>query len=373
VFNESVRDQNREGSAGELAVIYGRDDKFLAVGLYDPFSPLRVRILHSGRPQTIDGAWWRRRLEAALAKREGMFAPDTNGYRLVNGESDGWPGLVLDRYAGTLVLKLYSAAWLPRFSEVIELMESAIAAQGIVLRLSRNIMVIAERDYQLREGVCRGESAEAVVFTENGIRFEAEVLRGQKTGFFLDQRENRRRAGELAAGADVLNVFSFSGGFSLYAARGGAKSVTDIDISAHALAAGDRNFALNQDIPAIAACGRASVQADAFAWLANEPRARYDLVIVDPPSLAKREADRAGAISAYEKLTEAALRHVRRGGVLMAASCSAHVTAAEFFAAVERAALPWRTQRLWTSAHAPDHAVTFRQAEYLKCIALRCR
>lgn len=371
VFSESVRDQNREGRAGELAVIYSRDDKFLAVGLYDPASPLRVRIVHSGKPATLDAAWWQERLRLTLAKREGMFTAETNGYRCINGESDGWPGLVLDRYAGTLVLKLYSAAWLPRLEEVLEWLSAALKPDGIVLRLSRNITETAGRDFGLQEGIIRGDTEETVVFSENGLKFEAEVIHGQKTGFFLDQRENRRLVSHLSAGSNVLNAFSFSGGFSLYAANGGARRVTDLDISAHALAAGDRNFALNKSVRAIADCERQTVRADAFEWLASGPKASFDLVIVDPPSLAKREADRAGAITAYERLVVSALRRVRRGGVLVAASCSAHVSADEFFGAVERAALPWNTRRLWTSGHAPDHAVNFREANYLKCTALR--
>lgn len=372
VFSESVRDQNREGAAGELAVIYSRSDQFLAAGLYDPASPLRVRILQTGKPAMIDAAWWQSRLQSALAKREGLFGPETNGYRLINGESDGWPGLVLDRYDATLVMKLYTAAWLPRLGEITDMIERALSPQAIVLRLSRNITGTAQQKFGIQEGVLRGESPATVVFTENGLKFEAEVLHGQKTGFFLDQRDNRRRAGLLAAGADVLNAFSFSGGFSLYAAAGGAERVVDLDISAHALAAGDRNFALNQDRRTVVACHRESIHADAFEWLADGPRGQFDLVILDPPSLAKREVDRAGAITAYERLTTSALRRVRRGGVLVAASCSAHVSADEFFAAVERAALPWRMQKLWTTGHAPDHAVTFREAAYLKCMALRC-
>jgi 23S rRNA (cytosine1962-C5)-methyltransferase len=372
VFSDSVRDQNREGGAGELAVIYSRSDKFLAVGLYDPASPLRVRILQSEKPATIDAEWWRGRLAQALAAREGMFGPDINGYRLINGESDGWPGMVLDRYAETLVLKLYSAIWLPRLQEIQNLIISALSPQALVLRLSRNITEAAKRDFNLQEGVIHGTCESTVVFVENGLKFESEVLNGQKTGFFLDQRENRERVGRLASGAEVLNAFSFSGGFSLYAARGGAKRVTDLDISPHALTSGDRNFALNLDLPPVRACIRATVQADAFTWLADGPRAQFDLIVVDPPSLARREAERAGAIDAYERLTVSALRRVRRGGILVAASCSAHVSADEFFAAVDRAALPWNTRKLWTSAHAPDHAVTFREAAYLKCVALRC-
>jgi 23S rRNA (cytosine1962-C5)-methyltransferase len=372
VFAESVRDQNREGRAGELAVIYSRSDKFLAVGLYDPDSPLRIRILQSGKAVTIDSAWWRERLTEALRKREGMFGAETNGYRLINGESDGWPALVLDRYAETLVLKLYSAVWLPRLREIQEMIAAALSPAALVLRYSRNMAQTAQRDFGMHEGVLYGATDDTVVFNENGLKFEAEVIRGQKTGFFLDQRENRKRVGQQAAGAEVLNAFSFSGGFSLYAAQGGAKQVTDLDISMHALAAGDRNFALNRGIRAVGSCHREKIQADAFAWLADGPRAQFDLVVVDPPSLAKRESERAGGIAAYERLVVSALRRVRRGGVLVAASCSAHVSAEEFFAAVDRAALPWNTRKLWTTRHAADHAVNFREGEYLKCVALKC-
>ncbi len=372
VFSDSVRDQNREGTAGEIAVIYDRNDKFLAVGLYDAASPLRIRVLQAGKPVTITPEWWRERFAATVAKREGMFGPETNGYRLINGESDGWPGLVLDRYADVFVLKLYSAVWLPRLDEIRDLIVSTFSPDALVLRLSRNITAFASSAHDVQEGLLHGETGDTGVFTENGLQFEAEILRGQKTGFFLDQRENRQRVGRLASGATVLNAFSFSGGFSLYAARGGARSVTDVDISTHALEAGDRNFALNRDIRAVVACVRDPVKADAFAWLADGPRGQFDLVVVDPPSLAKREADRAGAIVAYEKLATSALRRVRRGGILVMASCSAHVTMTEFFTAVDRAALPWMTRKLWTSQHAPDHAITFPEAAYLKCVAMRC-
>jgi len=247
LFADSIHESNRPGQLGDLAVIYDRKDKFLAVGLFDPDSPLRVRILHAGKPQTIDAAWWQARLAQALVRREGLFDATTNGYRLIHGESDGWPGLVLDRYDMTLVLKIYTAAWLPRLDEILALFTEKISCECIVLRLSRNIQPFAEKQFQRRDGqILFGASPEGtVIFFENGIRFEADVLRGQKTGFFLDQRENRREVELLAHGRRVLNAFSFSGGFSVYAARGGAKSVTDLDISAHALESAKRNFALN--------------------------------------------------------------------------------------------------------------------------------
>jgi 23S rRNA (cytosine1962-C5)-methyltransferase len=379
LFADSIHELNRAGQPGEIAVIYDRNDKFLAVGLFDPDSPIRVRILHAGRPQTIDAAWWQARLEQTLARRRDLFDVQTTGYRLIHGESDGWPGLVLDRYDTTLVLKIYTAAWLPRLDEILALFQEKIPCERIVLRLSRNIQAIAERrapprrDGEIIFSKCAGPEAGApVIFLENGLRFEADVLRGQKTGFFLDQRENRREVETLARGRRVLNAFSFSGGFSVYAARGGAKSVTDLDISAHALESAKLNFALNKNFPGVAACRHETVRADAFEWLASGPE-KFDLIVLDPPSLARRAAEREGALRAYERLNSQGIQKLARDGILVAGSCSAHVSAAEFFDAVRRAAMKSGRQyaELKTLQHPPDHPAGFKEAEYLKVIYLK--
>ncbi|MBK9140299.1 MAG: class I SAM-dependent methyltransferase [Verrucomicrobia bacterium] len=374
VFGDSVREQNREGTLGELAVIYDRRDRFLAIGLYDPSSPLRVRVLHVGQPVALDATWWRERLAVALARRQGMFDAQTTGFRLVNGESDGWPGLVLDRYGSVGVLKLYTGAWLPRLPHLVPLIPASTGLEAVVLRLSRNIQAVARADFGLQDGqvISGSDVANPVEFLESGLRFEADVVRGQKTGFFLDQRENRRRVGDLAAGRRVLNAFSFSGGFSLYAARGRAISVTDLDISPHALAAARRNFALNHTTPSVARCQHETVQADAFDWLAAQRRPAYDLVVLDPPSLARREAEREGALRAYGRLARDGIRVLRQGGRLVAASCSAHVSAEEFFAAVRRAGRESgrRFSEMATTRHPPDHPATFPEAQYLKAIFL---
>src|SRR6185503_17379265 len=153
----------------------------------------------------------------------------------------------------------------------------------------------------------------SIIFRETGICFEADALRGQKTGFFLDQRENRRQVEKLASECEVLNAFSFSGGFSLYAARGGARSVVDLDISPHALEGANRNFALNARDPTVTACLHETIKADAFAWLAESNR-QFDLVILDPPSLARRASERPEALRAYGRLIASAIRSLRRGG-----------------------------------------------------------
>ena len=374
VFADSVLDSNRVGQTGELAVIYDRKDKFLAVGLFDADSPIRVRILHVGKPQIIDANWWRINLEKSLAVRQNLCATQTNGFRLINGESDGWPALVLDKYDSTLALKIYSAIWLSRLEEISQLIKEKIPSERIVLRLSRNIQSLAEKQFQLRDGqIVFGANLNApVIFIENGIRFEADVLRGQKTGFFLDQRENRAEVKKLSRGKSVLNAFSFSGGFSVYAARGGAKSVTDLDISKHALESAKRNFALNKNFPTVAACEHKTIQADAFEWIENT-KEKFDLIVLDPPSLAKRESERAAAIHAYEKLNSPGIARLNRGGILVAGSCSAHVSATEFFDAVRRAATKSgrKFSELKTKLHPLDHPATFREAEYLKVIYLK--
>lgn len=374
LFADSVREQNRPGATGELAVIYDRKNEFLAAGLFDAGSPIRVRILHAGKPENIDTDWWRARLNTALARRQKLFDAQTSGFRCINGEGDGWPGLVLDRYDTTLVLKLYTAAWLPRLDEILPLFLTSLPAERIVLRLSRNIQKTAATDFSRADGrvIAGTQLEEPAIFLENGLRFEADVLRGQKTGFFLDQRENRQRVGTLAAGRAVLNAFSFSGGFSLYAARGGAVSAMDLDISTHALDAAKRNFQLNHSFAAVAKCRHETAQADAFEWLAASRR-KFGLVALDPPSFAKRESERAGALRAYARLATLGLNVLERDGILVAASCSAHVTAEEFFDTVRNSAASSgrKCSVLQTAGHAPDHPANCVEMEYLKAIYLR--
>jgi 23S rRNA (cytosine1962-C5)-methyltransferase len=240
----------------------------------------------------------------------------------------------------------------------------------VVLRLSRNIQATAAKHFQKIDGqILRGPPLhDPVTFLESGLRFEADVLTGQKTGFFLDQRENRRKVRSLAAGRTVLNAFSFTGGFSVYAADGGAASVTDLDISAHALTGSKRNFALNQSRPNISACEHETIKADALEWLGGNSKRYFDLIVLDPPSFAKRENEKSRAIAAYSRLAAFGIRHLRPGGKLVSCSCSAHVKADEFFDAVRKAARASKRnfRELETTGHAPDHPATFKEAEYLK-------
>jgi 23S rRNA (cytosine1962-C5)-methyltransferase len=371
VYSDSVRSANRPGVTGELAAVYDRSDRLLALGWYDADSPIRVRILERG-PAALDAEWWRARLAMAAGRR--TLGPETTGFRVVHGENDGFPGLVADRYGDTVVAKLYFAAWLPRWTNVASLLQSELRPARLVLRLSRNLVTQAAT-FGLSDGEVTPSDAarDPARFLENGLVFEADVFQGQKTGFFLDQRENRARVGAMAAGADVLNLFSFSGGFSLYAARGGARSVTDVDISAHSLSAGRRNFALNQSVPSVAAAVHRVIQADVFEWLDQQHRERFDLVVVDPPSLARRESERATAAEAYARLAARSATLVRPGGRVVAASCNAHVSLEEFLRAVHRGVAVAGRRCVGESVvtEPPDHPAIFEEAKYLKAAHLQ--
>ncbi len=259
VFDESVTAANHEGRAGDLAVVFDADRKFAAIGLWDPTSPIRLKVLHQGRPVTIDRAFWAARLATALARRAPLIAGgDTTGYRVLNGENDGFPGLVLDRYDHTLVIKLYSAVWIPHLADLVSVIEEALHPDALVLRLSRSLAAATSPAdlYGLEEGdALIGTSPDSpVLFHECGLTFEADVVHGQKTGHFLDQRDNRALAASMAAGARVLDVFSSTGGFTVHAAAGGASEVVAIDLSAPTLAAARRNLAHNGALPAVAKC-----------------------------------------------------------------------------------------------------------------------
>lgn len=361
VFAESIKSTSRDGQAGDLAAIYDRRDRLMALGFYDPKSPIRIRVIHVGEPVAIDRDWWLAQVATAFAKRQELLDQRTSGARLINGESEGLPGLIADLYDRTLVVKLYTASWLVHWPMIEDVLRTVIDPEHLVLRLSRKVS--GDEGFSGRPG------EPTVEFLENGLRFESAVLNGQKTGFFLDQRENRGRVEALATGRRILNLFSFSGGFSLYAARGGAKSVVDLDISRHALEAANRNFSLN---PELSSVPRETIQTDAFRWI-TEPGEQYDLIVVDPPSLAKRRSELEGAISAYRHLNTAAIRRLNPGGILVASSCTAQLSAATFFELVTGVARRSSRayQQLWTSGHPSDHPAAFQEVNYLKAICLR--
>jgi 23S rRNA (cytosine1962-C5)-methyltransferase len=246
--------------------------------------------------------------------------------------------------------------------------------ERLVLRIGRVMQDHPQDLHGLTEGmVLSGPDLDGpVLFWENGLRFEADPIRGQKTGFFLDQRENRARVGTMSGGKDVLNVFAYTGGFSVYAARGGARHVVDVDASAPALQAAQRNMAHNRHIPAVASASHEAVAEDAFAALVRMRQAgrRFDVVIVDPPAFARRSDQVDQALSAYRRLTRLGLGVLRPSGTLVQASCSSRVDEETFFGAVHQAAAQEGRplNELERTGHALDHPITFKEGAYLKCL-----
>lgn len=374
LFDQSIQRISNGGEPGDLAVLFDRKRRFLAIGLYDPASPIRVRLLQANQPATIDQAWLGQRLATAIAHRASLLNTNTTGYRLVHGENDGLPGLVVDRYADTLVMKLYSVSWVRHLAALAAALLAHFPAARLILRLSRAVQAQPAHLYGLRDGqLLHGTAGEdSVIFQENGLRFAADVCAGQKTGFFLDQRDNRARVESLAWGREVLNVFAYTGGFSVYAARGGARRIVSVDLNAQALAGAERNFALNADVPAISQTHHETWSADAFTALAALGAAgrQFDLVILDPPAFAQKQADVAGALVAYRRLAQLGAALLPAGGILVSASCSSRVAAAEFWEVVHEGARQSskRLREIARTTHPLDHPISFAEGAYLKCL-----
>jgi 23S rRNA (cytosine1962-C5)-methyltransferase len=374
VFDQSITEQSHTGQPGDLAVIFDDKRRFLAVGLYDPTSPIRVRILQFRTPATINADWFQNKLASAARLRASLEGQNTTGYRLVHGENDGLPGLVLDRYAEVLVLKLYTPAWIPYLKEFCDALAQVSPATHLILRLSRALQKQTDLLHGLSDGMTLSllTPPSLILFRENGLIFESDPIHGQKTGFFLDQRDNRARVEKLSKDRSVLNVFAYTGGFSVYAARGGARQVVSVDSSAPALEAAVRNMAHNQNIPTVAAASHETIAEDAFEVLARmESQKRlFDLVIIDPPMFAQSEKQIEGAMSAYRKLTRLSLGVLQKGGTLVQASCSSRVDADSFFASIHQSAKEAGRglTEIARTGHALDHPIGFAEGAYLKCL-----
>jgi 23S rRNA (cytosine1962-C5)-methyltransferase len=369
VFDQGITRKSHDGATGDLAVLYDHRNRFLGVGLYDAESPIRVKVLQSGQPADINTDWFAQTLREALALRDPLRNTDTTGYRLVNGESDSLPALIVDRYADTLVIKVYSLAWMPHLRSLLSALDEVYRAQRWVLRLARTVGA----PHGLKDGMILKGSVPAgpVEFLENGLLFSADVQRGHKTGFFFDQRDNRALAGSLAAGRSVLDVFAYTGAFALYCAQGGATSVLGVDISEPALAIARQAFNTNVRAGRIVHTTFDTQAADAFRAMSLmiRQRRRYEMVIIDPPSFAKSEAEVPGALRAYTQLAELGLQLLADNGVFVMASCSSRVRTEQFFDTIDILVQRLRPdlEELHRTGHAVDHPATFPEAVYLKC------
>jgi 23S rRNA (cytosine1962-C5)-methyltransferase len=360
---------------GEEVQLVAPDGAPVGRGLADPSSPIAVRVW-TRRRDPVDASLWRARAARACERRDRLFdGTRTNAFRVLHGEGDRMPGLVVDRYGPVAVARADGAAAATKIVELTEALWPSLEAWGVRTLVLR----VGTKGQAPRHELLRGEAPpDTVQVEEHGVPFVVDLARGQKTGAFLDQRENRHRVGELARGRRVLNLFSYAGGFSLHAALGGATHVTSVDVAAAAHATAQASFRAAGVDPS----AHAFVTADVRAFLdgAREARRgergerdRWDLIISDPPSFAPSEKALPRALSAYRTLHGACASVLAPGGILCAASCSSHVDAAAFLSTLDDAALGERDLAVLELRGAgPDHPTlpAFPEGRYLKFAVL---
>jgi 23S rRNA (cytosine1962-C5)-methyltransferase len=316
------------GDAGAVRVSDQRG-KPLGIALWSPRSEISLRLIDRDPDATIDAAWWRARIERAIARRGGLDR-DANAYRLIHGEGDGLPSLVADRYDRWIVVQLTSAGLEHFRREIVDAILELARPDGILARndVSLRIKEGLETNVELLHGAVPDE----IEVREHGVRYLAAPWRGQKTGAFLDQRENRALVGRVAQGA-ALDCFSYHGSFALHLARR-AHTVTALDASAPALARAEENFRRN------GFANGTFVEANAFEYLKarERDRARFDTIVLDPPAFAKTRPSLPAAIRGYKDINLRAMRLLAPGGLLFTASCSYHLTKPLFLEMLEAAA-----------------------------------
>jgi 23S rRNA (cytosine1962-C5)-methyltransferase len=360
-----------EGPAdAPLARVFDARGRLLGLGFHSPLSQIRVRMLGAA-VEAADRRFFADRIREAAALREAVLPPGTTGYRLLNAEGDGVPGWTVDRFGDVLVSQVTAAGLEAVRNEAYAALTEAVPGTSVVQ--SNDVPVRrAEGLAHQGEEVIAGEPPAQARFTESGLLFTAEPFGGQKTGFYCDQRENRRRAERLAGGRTVLDLFAHSGAFGVYALRGGAARVVLVESAARLIERGRENVALN----GFDADRTEWVKANVFEDLRRREET-YGLVICDPPPLVRKRDDLTAAARAYKDLNRLALLRVEPGGFLLTFSCSGAVDSKLFrqifFAAAVEAGV--RVDLLEPLAAAPDHpvAVTHPQGEYLKGWMARVR
>ena len=361
VFSNELKSINGTPEAGDVVELLRHDEKLLGVGFYNPHSLIAFRLL-SRDIETITFEFFERRITQALQLRKRLY-PDAETFRLVHGEADFLPGLVIDKYNEYLSLQTLAVGMDRRTTLICDVLESIFHPKAIIERNESPLRSLEQLPQ--KKGVLRGTIGQTII-TEYGVKFKAALMEGQKTGLFLDQRENRRAIQRYVKGLTVLDCFCNDGGFALYAALAGAASVLAIDSSETAIANAKVNATMNE-VPDVQ-----FEMCDVFDKLPELDKTghRFDVVILDPPSFSRNKKTVATALKGYREINTGALRIINPGGVLVTASCSHHVSDQSFIEAIEASArLTHRTVQLleWRGA-APDHPTlpAMPETAYLK-------
>ncbi|GAA3604852.1 class I SAM-dependent rRNA methyltransferase [Flavivirga amylovorans] len=368
VFSNNIVKINDDAKTGDLAIVFSKNkNKVVGLGLYDANSPIRIKIIHSDASKAeINADFFHLKIEEAYKKRLELLKTNTTSYRLLFGENDGFPGLIADVYDTVLVVKLYSEIWLPYLEPILKSLQIVSNVDTVVIRLSRGLE--QSKNHQLKDGevVFGTLENEVVQFIEHNVKFSANVIKGHKTGYFLDHRANRKQVGEWSGGKTVLDVFSYAGGFSVHALYNGAKSVTSLDISKQALEIAYQNGKLNDY-----SGKHDTIAGDAFVELKKMIKSKqtFDVVVIDPPSFAKQQSEIDLAKRKYAQLAELGIQLTASKGLLVLASCSSRVLAQSFFdinlQVLNNQSRPFNN--ILNTYHDIDHPISFPEGAYLKC------
>jgi 23S rRNA (cytosine1962-C5)-methyltransferase len=365
IYADAISGRGVRAQAGDVVDVVNRQGEWVARGVYDPDSPIRVRVWTTNPEVAVDDALLEARIRQARRRRAQVLDAQTTGYRLLHGEGDRVPGLVCDLYGDVGVLRPDGVAaerWIMPARRVIERLTGV---KRWVIRRAQ----IHKGDHEVTEWLA-GEGDPIARFTEHGVALSCDVLHGQKTGFFLDQRENRQRIAQLARGKRLLNLFGYTGGFSIMAAMQGAAQTTTVDLAAPAIRMAEEHFAMNGLNPT----DHSFVVADVFDYLEtlSAERAPFEIAVCDPPSFAHKRRDVERAQAAYIRLFAALLRVMPSQSLVALASCSSHIHRALFLEIVAEAAREASCDVVLTGIHgaAQDHPILpgFPEGDYLQCV-----
>ncbi|MGH7597089.1 MAG: class I SAM-dependent rRNA methyltransferase [bacterium] len=371
IFSGSMNRLEGTAAPGDVVDVLAADGDFLGRGFYNPNSQLICRML-TWQDEPIDATFFQRKIESAYRLRLDLFGSNTstatNAFRVVNAEADGLPGLIVDRYAEHLVVQI-STLGMSRFrNEIVAALQQAIQPYSIFERSAG--AALQEEGLQPVAQVLAGAEPPAVIrIRENDLHFAVNIQEGQKTGFFLDQRENRAWAAKLGKGKNVLNGFGYTGAFSVYVRHAGARRVVTVDSSSAAIEMAKQNFAINN----LEAVTEDLIAADIFHFLRSTTQ-KFDFIILDPPAFAHRQKDVENAARAYKDVNLQAMKIIESGGLLLTCSCSQPVSPELFqkilFGAATDADRVVRI--LGQSGHAPDHPISIYHPEgrYLQAMLL---
>ena len=376
VYGEEVIAAEGSYAPGDIVDVLSRKGKWLGSGPVNDHSKIRVRILSRNTNDRFDEAFFLRRIRYALDYRRAVMGPDYGCCRLIFGEADQFPGLTVDRFGDVLVTEVLSLGMDLRKEMLYRLLLGVLEEQGETIHF---LYERSDSPLRAKEGLepCTGfvplhglytESDGHTEITENGIRYDVDYIRGQKTGFFLDQKYNRQAAARLASGRQVLDCFTHTGAFALNCAKAGAKRVTAVDISREALEQAERNAALNGMTDRLE-----FLRADVFDLLtktAEEKRSPWDYIILDPPAFTKSSATAERAYKGYKEINRRAMQILPRGGYLATCSCSHFMPAARFEEMLREAASDAQVslRQIEARQQAPDHPILWGvpETDYLK-------